>query len=39
MTLLEDDESVFDNFVDWLYHGSYDIPKRSEVVEIFLRPV
>ena len=39
MTLPEDDESVFDNFVNWLYHGRYDIPGHSEVNEIFLRPV
>ena len=39
MTLPEDDESVFDNFVDWLYHGRYDIPRHSEVDEVFLRPV
>ena len=39
MALPEDDESVFDNFVDWLYHGRYDIARRSEAVEIFLRPV
>ena len=39
MTLPEDDESVFDNFVDWLYYGRYDTPKRSEVVDNFLRPV
>ena len=39
MTLPEDDESVFESFVDWLYHGRYDIPRRSEVAEIFLRPV
>ena len=39
MALPEDDESVFDNFVDWLYHGRYDIARPSEVVDIFLRPV
>ena len=39
MTLPEDDESVFDYFVNWLYHGRYDIPRHSEVVETFLRPV
>ena len=39
MTLPEDDESVFENFVDWLYRGRYDIPRHSEVVDIFLRPV
>ena len=39
MPLPEDDESIFNDFVDWLYHGRYEIPRRSEVVDIFLRPV
>ena len=39
MTLPEDDESVFENLVDWLYRGRYEIPSQGEVVDIFLRPV
>ena len=39
MTLPEDDEFVFDDFVSWLYYRRYDMPRHSEVVDIFLRPV
>ena len=39
MTLPEDDESVFDSFVNWLYHRRYDIPKHMDFFEDFLRPV
>lgn len=39
MRLPEDDESVFENLVDWLYRGRADIPRRSDNVDIFLRPV
>ena len=30
MTLPEDDESIFDLFVDWVYHGRYDTPPIPE---------
>ena len=39
MTLPEDDESIFNDFVDWLYRGRYDIPRPSQVDDMFLRPV
>ena len=39
MTLPEDDESVFEDLVDWLYRGRYDNPRRSDNVDIYLRPV
>ena len=39
MTLPEDDESVFDNFVNWLYHRRYDKSRHNEVADVFLQPV
>lgn len=39
MALPEDDESVFDDFVDWLYHRRYDMPKTSQGADDFQRHV
>lgn len=43
MTLPEDDETIFELFVDWLYCRGYEIPllvqDPSKVDDIFMQPV
>lgn len=43
MTLPEDDETIFELFVDWLYHQRYDVPSTPNDPETpcdrFMQPV
>ena len=41
MSLPEDDEIIFELFVEWLYHRRYEIPSRPKTPEkdVFMQPV
>lgn len=43
MKLPEDDENIFELFVEWLYHRRYEIPSRSKAPKndrlLFMQPV